>query len=115
MRTIARTCCFSRTTNWRTASPPKCKAANLGDTVAACVANTGANDKNGYKNSFTDSVSTKPNAQLSNKPSGNATASDAGTGNGRLSKTGADAIAIAVVAVVMLAGAGATIALKRRG
>lgn len=85
----------------------------MGDTVAACVANTGANDKNGYKNSFTDSVSTKPNAQLSNKPSGNATASDAGTGNGRLSKT--DAIAIAVVAVVMLAGAGATIALKRRG
>ncbi len=213
----------------------RCKAANLGDTVAACVANTGANDKNGYKNSFTDAVSTKPvtdrasaidaykarmtygfaqtgekgqaavvpdaavnlldnvdafkslttaqkkqvlamtegdsgypldassqgwaridlaavysakvildskgnvvsvkpgqatasvteasssgpsnkpNAQPNNKTSGNATASSAGNGDGTLSKTGSDIVAIAIAAMVMLAGAGATIALKRRG
>ena len=38
----------------------RCKADGNGDTVAACVSKTGANDKNGYKNTFTDAVSTEP-------------------------------------------------------
>ena len=59
--------------------------------------------------------SNKPNAQPNNKTSGNATASSAGNGDGTLSKTGSDIVAIAIAAMVMLAGAGATIVLKRRG
>ncbi|WP_164514720.1 phosphatase PAP2 family protein [Bifidobacterium goeldii] len=34
----------------------RCKADGYGDTLAACIAKTGANDKNGYKNAFTDDV-----------------------------------------------------------
>ncbi len=36
----------------------RCKADGYGDTLAACIEKTGANDKNGYANSFTDAVAT---------------------------------------------------------
>lgn len=36
----------------------RCKADGYGDTLAACIDKTGANDKNGYSNSFTDVVAT---------------------------------------------------------
>lgn len=36
----------------------RCKADGYGDTLAACIDKTGANDKNGYTNSFTDVVAT---------------------------------------------------------
>jgi membrane-associated phospholipid phosphatase len=36
----------------------RCKADGRGDTLAACIAATGANDAGGYANSFTDAVST---------------------------------------------------------
>lgn len=38
----------------------RCKADGHGDTLAACIASTGANDGNGYRNAFIDTVSTKP-------------------------------------------------------
>ena len=38
----------------------QCKADNHGDTLDACITNTGANAANGYRNDFTDEVSTKP-------------------------------------------------------
>ena len=38
----------------------RCEADGHGDTVQACIGNVGANDKNGYYNTFTDSVSTTP-------------------------------------------------------
>ncbi|MDB1202413.1 phosphatase PAP2 family protein [Bifidobacterium bifidum] len=38
----------------------QCKADNHGDTLDVCITNTGANAANGYRNDFTDEVSTKP-------------------------------------------------------
>ncbi|PJM73354.1 acid phosphatase [Bifidobacterium primatium] len=38
----------------------RCKADGHGDTLAACIANTGAANDKGYTNDFTDEVSTKP-------------------------------------------------------
>lgn len=38
----------------------RCSADGYGDTLAECIANTGANASKGYQNSFTDAVSTKP-------------------------------------------------------
>ena len=38
----------------------RCKADGHGDTLAACIANTGADDANGYTNAFVDAVSTEP-------------------------------------------------------
>ena len=38
----------------------QCKADNHGDTLDACITNTGANAANGYRNDFTDEVSTRP-------------------------------------------------------
>ncbi|MFC5221170.1 phosphatase PAP2 family protein [Bifidobacterium leontopitheci] len=38
----------------------RCKADGNGDTLEECIANTGADGSNGYRNSFVDAVSTKP-------------------------------------------------------
>ena len=38
----------------------RCKTDGHGDTLQACIGNVGANDKKGYHNTFTDSVSTAP-------------------------------------------------------
>ena len=38
----------------------RCEADGHGDTLQACIGNVGANDKKGYYNTFTDSVSTAP-------------------------------------------------------
>ena len=38
----------------------RCKTDGHGDTLQACIGNVGANDKKGYYNTFTDSVSTAP-------------------------------------------------------
>ena len=38
----------------------RCQQDGHGDTLAECIVNTGADDENGYRNTFTDVVSTEP-------------------------------------------------------